>query len=86
MGFLMGSLKVHEQEGWTDRSKEPAMVPEQGRAMDSKKVLAMVVLMPPPRENEKVHLMEATKVHAMGPRMVGDVGPLTDVQMVLTTV
>jgi len=65
---------------------EPAMVPEQGRAMDSKKVLAMVVLMPPPRENVKVHLMEATKVHAMGPWMVGDVEPLTDVQMVLTTV
>jgi len=86
MGFLMESLKAPEQDGSTVPSKESEKEPEQGRAMDSKRVLAMVVLMPTPREYEKVLVMEAPKARAMGPWMVGDVEPPTGVPMVLTTV
>ena len=65
---------------------EPEKVPDQGRAMDSKRVHAMVVLTPTPREFQKVLVMDAPKARAMGPWMVGDVEPPTGVQMVLMTV
>jgi len=65
---------------------EPEKVPVQGRAMDSKRVLAMVVLMPTLREIEKVLVMDAPKARAMGPWMVGDVERPTGVLMVLTNV
>jgi len=64
----------------------PEKVSEQGRAMDSKRVHAMVVLTPTPREFQKVLVMDAPKARAMGPWMVGDVEPPTGVLMVLTTV